>query len=175
MDKVAQAIGEFIENAINVNPIEMLVQVAATLLLFLVVRYFFWGNITDFLDRRKELMASEIADAQTKNKEAELLKTKVETELLEVRQNAKSIVDDAKLRGEDERQKIVSNAKVEAKKVMTNAKNEIDSEVEKARANINDEIVSVATLMAEKIIKKEIDPNKHKEIIKEVTQKVVSK
>ena len=45
MDKVAQAISEFIDNAINVNPIEMLIQVLATLLLFLVIRYFFWGNI----------------------------------------------------------------------------------------------------------------------------------
>ena len=36
--------------------------------------------------------------------------------------------------------------------VLKNAKSEIESELEKARANINDEIVSVATLMAEKII-----------------------
>jgi len=174
MDKVAQAISDFIQNAINVNPIEMLVQVAATLVLFLVVRFFFWGNITDYLDKRKELMASEIEEAQTKNKDAEALKTKAEEELLEVRENAKSIVDDAKTRGEQERSKIVGKAKQEADKVMQNAKSEIDSELEKARANINDEIVNVATLMAEKIIKKEIDSEKHKDLIDEVTKEVVN-
>lgn len=174
MDKVAQAISEFIENAINVNPIEMLVQVAATLLLFLVVRFFFWGNITEYLEKRKELMNSEIDEALSKNKEAEALKVQVEAELHEVRTNAKSIVDGAKVRGEEERQKIVGKAKQEADKVMLNARNELDSEVEKARANINDEIVSVATLMAEKIIKKEIDSEKHKDLIDEVTKEVAS-
>lgn len=174
MDKVAQAISEFIESAINVNPVEMLIQVLATLLLFIVVRYFFWGNITTYLENRKDLMNSEINEAQEKNKEAIALKEQAETELHKVREDAKSIIDDAKTRGEDERVKIVSKAKGEADKVMQNAKSEIESEVEKARANINDEIVSVATLMAEKIIKKEIDSEKHKELINDVTKEVVN-
>jgi len=174
MDKVAQAISEFIDNAINVNPIEMLIQVLATLLLFLVIRYFFWGNITEYLDKRKELMASEIENAQTKSREAEAVKVQAENELSEVRLNAKGILDEAKNRGEEERSKIVDKAKLEADKVLKNAKSEIESEVEKARANINDEIVSVATLMAEKIIKKEIDASKHKELIDDITKEVVN-
>ena len=168
MDKVAQAISEFIENAINVNPVEMLIQVLATLLLFIVVRYFFWESITNYLQSRKDLMNSEINEAQEKNKEATVLKDQAAAELQQVREEAKSINDDAKNRGEEERSKIVTKAKGEADKVMKNAKSEIESEVEKARANINDEIVNVATLMAEKIIKKEIDSDKHKDLIKEV-------
>lgn len=174
MDKVAQAISEFIENAINVNLNEMLVQIGATLLLFVVVRIFFWESITNYLESRKELMASEMEEAQSKSKEAEDIKIQVEAELKEVRSNAKAIVDEAKSRGELERSKIVEKAKFEAGKVMDNAKNEIDSEIEKARANINDEIVSVAALMAEKILEKEIDSEKHKKLIDIVTKEVAN-
>ena len=172
MDKVAESIRSFIQNAISVNPIEMLIQVLATLLLFLVVRYFFWENITGYLDKRKELMNSEIEEAQSSNLEAKQLKEVAELELQDVRNSAKSIIDEARDRGEQERSKIVGVAKVEAEKVMTNAKKEINSEIEKAKSSMNDEIVNVATLMAEKIIKKEIDADKHKDLIKEVTKGV---
>lgn len=174
MDKVAESISSFIENAISVNPIEMLIQVLATLLLFLVVRYFFWENITGYLSNRKDLMNSEIEEAQNSNLEAQQLKEVAEIELQDVRNSAKTIIDEARDRGEQERTKIVGVAKVEATKVMTNAKKEIDSEIEKAKSSINDEIVSVATLMAEKIIKKEIDAEKHKDLINEVTKGVAN-
>ena len=99
---------------------------------------------------------------------------KADSELTEIRVSAKGIIDDAKERGEVERAKIVKNAKGEAVIVLENAQREIDSEIEKARTSINDEIVSVAVLMAEKVIKKEIDESKHKELLAEVNKEVIS-
>lgn len=174
MDLVAEAISRFIESAISVRFDEMAIQVGATLLLFLVIRFFFWNNITDFLDKRKEMMSSEFSEAEIANKEAQTLKLEASTELNEVRLNAKGIVDEAKDRGEIERSSIVNKAKNEAKIVIENAHKEIDSEIDKARASINDEIVSVAILMAEKVIDKEIDRDKHKNLIKEITNEVVN-
>ena len=174
MDNVAQAISDFVEGAIDVNIQEMFIQISATLLLFLVVRFFFWNNITDFLDRRKKAMADEIEEAELANTEAQSFKLEASTELNDVRVNAKGIFEDAKERGERERTDIIKKAKKEAGIVISNAQKEIDSEIEKARSNINEEIVSVAILMAEKVIKKEIDESKHKELINEVTKEVVS-
>ena len=174
MENVAEAIRLFIDRAIGVSPKEMIIQIASTLLLFLVVRYFFWNNITDYLEERKKHMADEYDEANKANLEAQSLKEQAVGELTEIRVSAKGIIDDAKERGEVERSEIVGNAKNEANIVMDNARKEIDSEIEKARTSINDEIVSVAVLMAEKVIKKEIDESKHKEILKEVTKEVIS-
>jgi F-type H+-transporting ATPase subunit b len=174
MDRVAQAISDFIEYAINVNPVEMLIQVLATLLLFVVIRIYFWGNINDYLERRKDLMNTEINEAQEKNKEATLLQKEADELLVSARVEAKDIIDGAKSKGEDERVKIISKAKADAKKVMENAKDEIASEVEKAKASMNDEIVSVATLMAGKILEKEIDSKKHKKLIEDISKEVAN-
>ena len=174
MDNVAEAIRVFIDGAIGVSPKEMIIQIASTLLLFLVVRYFFWNNITNYLDERKNYMAQEYDEANVANLEAQSLKEKAVGELTKLRLSAKGIIDDAKERGEIERTGIVGNAKKEATIVMENAQKEIDSEIEKARTSINDEIVSVAVLMAEKVIKKEIDESKHKELLAEVTKEVIS-
>ena len=174
MEQVAESINEFINGAIGLNFKETIIQIAATLLLFLVVRYFFWNNITDYLEERKKHMAQEYDEANEANFEAQSLKEKAVEELTELRMSVKDVIDGAKERGEVERSLIVGNAKKEATVVMDNARKEIDSEIEKARTSINDEIVSVAVLMAEKVIKKEIDESKHKELLAEVTKEVIN-
>ncbi len=174
MDQVAETIRIFVEEAIGVSFKDMAIQIASTLLLFLVIRYFFWNNITDYLEGRKRHMAEEYEEADKANLEAQELKEKAAKELTEIKVSAKGIINEAKERGEVERVKIVSNAKKEATVVIENARKEIDSEIEKARTKINDEIVSVAVLMAEKVIGKEIDENKQKELLEEVNQEVMS-
>lgn len=174
MENVANAIREFVNDSLGVNPLEMVIQIASTLLLFLVVKFFFWNNITDYLEKRKHAMNEEYDQAKLANEDAQTLKVQADEELLEIRQSAKGLFDDAKGRGEQERKVIVEKAKQEANKLVENAHLEINSEIEKAKTSINDEIVSVATLMAEKIIKKEIDEKKHKDLINEVTKEVAS-
>lgn len=174
MDFVGEIIKEFIEGALKVSLREMAIQIASTLLLFLVVKFFFWNNITSYLEGRKELMAKELDEANEANELAQTIKADAENELKEIRLNAKGVIEDARERGEVERVGIVNNAKSEAVIVMENTKKEINSEIEKARTKINDEIVSVAVLMAEKVIKKEIDESKHKDLLTEVVKEVIS-
>lgn len=174
MDNVAEAIREFVNSSLGVNPLEMVIQIASTLVLFLVVKFFFWNHVTDFLEKRKEAMNEEYNKAQLASTNAEVLQKKAESELQEIRLSAKGLYDEAKERGEQERKNIVSKAKEEATRLVDNAHEEIEQELEKVKTDINNEIVTVATLMAEKIIQKEIDPKKHKDLIKDVTREVQS-
>ena len=174
MENVAEAIKVFVDGAIGVSPKEMIIQIASTLLLFIVIRYFFWNNITDYLEERKKYMAQEYDEANEANLEAQTLKEKAAGELTELRLGVKNVIDEAKERGEVERSLIVGNAKKEATIVMDNAQKEIDSEIEKARTSINDEIVSVAVLMAEKVIKEKIDDKTKNELLENETKEVIS-
>lgn len=174
MDDFANSLSDFVLESIGVDLVEMGIQIGSTILLFLIVRHFFWNNITEYLEKRKEFMASEYEDAKNANLEAISLKEKADGELTEIRLSAKGVFEDAKSRGELERTDIVKKAKKEARIVINNARKEIDNEIEKARSNLNEEIVSIAVLMAEKVIKKEIDESKHQELISEVTKGVAS-
>lgn len=178
---MGEAISSFVQDALGItngvfgiNATEMLIQIAATLILFLVVRFFFWNKVTDYLEGRKEAMAQEYNDAKNANDEAKGMREEANAELNLIKTRSKSLIDDAKLRGEDERKAILEKAKSEADKMVVNAQKEIESNIEKARNNINEEIVSVATLMAEKIIEKEIDEKKHKDMIKQATKEVAN-
>ena len=172
MEQIAKAVAKLVEDALKINPTEMLIQILATLLLFIVIKLFFWEKITLFIEERGKHMEQEVLNAEEANKLAQENKEFTEKELHQARLDAKTIIDNAKSDATVEKNKIVGDAKEEASKVLHNAKLEIESEYEKVKADINDEIVSVATLMAEKIIKKEIDPKKHKDLIDEVTKGV---
>lgn len=174
MDGVAQAIQEFINAALGISAMEMGIQIGATLLLFLVVRFFFWNHVTDFLEGRKEMMASEIKEAQDLKEEASEMKSNAQDELVKVRNNAREIIENSKQKGQQERAEIIAKTKEEASKLIDNAKKEINSEVRKARKQMNDEIVSVAVLMAEKIVKKELDEETYKSMISDATKEVAS-
>jgi F-type H+-transporting ATPase subunit b len=178
---MGEAIQSFVEDALGitngvfgVNAQEMLIQISSTIILFLVVRFFFWNKVTAYLEERKQAMITEYNDAKSANDEAKSMRDEAQGELELLKTRSKSLIDDAKVRGEDERKAILEKAKSEADNLVVEAQKEIESNIEKARSSINKEIVSVATLMAEKIIKKEIDESKHKELIKEVTKEVAN-
>jgi len=174
MENVADAIKSFIDDALGVSILEMGIQIASTLLLFIVVKHFFWNNITEYLERRKKAISEEYIQAEESNKKAQLIKVQADDELNQIRVDAKGIFEKAKERGEKERSSIINNAKSDAKKVIEDAQKEIDSEIKKARSSINDEIVNVAFIMAEKVIEKEIDKDRHEELVKEIINEVVS-
>jgi len=174
MDNVAEAIRQFVNNSLGVNPIEMAIQIASTIVLFLVVKFFFWNHITDYLEKRKEAMNEEYTKAELASSKAGELQSQAETELQDIRQSAKGLYEEAKERGELERKNIVTKAKTEAERLVENAHAEMEQELIKVKNDINNEIVLVATLMAEKIIQKEIDPKKHKDLLKEVSREVRS-
>ena len=162
------------DGAFGVDGTEMLIQIGSTILLFLVVRFFFWNKVTDYLEGRKEAMKQEYLDAKNASLEAAKHKEEAETELIDIRKGAKGVFDEAKERGEVERKVILEKARGEATKLVSDAHIEIDSQVEKARSSINEEIVSVATLMAEKIIEKELDDKEHKDMIKKISKEVLN-
>jgi F-type H+-transporting ATPase subunit b len=174
MTEVARAIQEFVNNSLGVNLVEMVIQIASTVVLFLVVRFTLWHHITDYLDRRKAAMKEEYDTAKRTAQEAQQTKEQADQELHEIRQSAKTMYNEAKERGEAERQTIVQEAKQEATRLVEQAHEDIERDIEQAKSDINNEIVTVATMMAEKIIAREIDPKKHKDLIKDASQEVLN-
>lgn len=177
----AEKIRSFVEDALGltdgafgVDGTEMLIQIASTIILFLIVRFFFWNKVTEYLEGRKLAMQKEYEDAKQANQEAALKREEAVKELDDIRHSSKDMLDEARARGAEERKDIIEKAKKDATKLVDDAHKEIESQIEKARKDINDEIVSVATLMAERIIKKEIDEDKHKELIKEISKEVAN-
>lgn len=165
MNEIIQNILEFVNSALRVNITEFIIQVAATIILVIVFKIFLWDNVTAFLEAREEHLSNELKNAEQAHIEAKNLKSQAKVELSQIRTNAKSIVEDAKIKGEEERRNIIETARDQAKVIVENGETEIQLGYETARNELKDEIVEIASTMAEKIIAKEIDKDKYKDLI----------
>jgi len=157
IDKITSAVSEAVEAALGVNLLDMFVQLMATLILVLIVRYFFWNKVTAFLDKRREFVDSELKNAETLSQEAQLLKETTSKEADELKKNARQILESSRHQAEEERQLIVRQAKQEAKKIQEDSKRSLDLEIEKAKAEVNNQAVELAAMMASQILEKEVN------------------
>ena len=170
MDRVAEAI----KDLVNTDPVwtEMIIQIVATILLILVVKFFFWEKLTNFIEGRRTLMDSELTEATQMNEEAKVLKQEAEQAFERVKQEAKEILEEAKTRGEDVRREMLLKAKEEAQNIKKSAQRDLAQEIELAKEDIRHEIVSVASLLAEKVIGQAMDEKTYIKLLDEAIHEV---
>lgn len=152
---------------INVLPDlpNFLLQIGATLVLFFILRHFLFKPVSELLASRKEKIANEINEAKAKNEEAEALRKEYVLKIDDAKNEARSIVESSKKRGDQLREEMLSDAKKEAEDVLVKARKEIEREREKTMDGLKSEVVSIAMLAAAKVVEKNLDENAHKEMI----------
>lgn len=158
-ERLVAGLESTVQEALGVNLTDMIIQILATIVLVIIVKKFFWGRITEFLGKRQEIIEAELSDAEKAHQEAVALKETHDKELKEVRAKSKEYFESAKSRGEEEKKRIIENAKNEADAIVASGVKEVESERKKAKEELKKEVVSIATLMTEKVINKEIDKN----------------
>ncbi len=167
MIELARAIERLVDTALGIDLMEMVIQIIATILLILVVKFFFWEKVTAFIESRREIMDQELTEATEKHEEAKTLKKEAEETFEKVKLEAKQLLEDAKSRGEDSRREIIAKAKDEATNIRKSAQKDLDQEIELAKGHIRNEIIEVASMLAEKVIAKEIDEATYERLIDE--------
>lgn len=164
LDEITGAVNDAIDAALGVSLVDMLVQIAATLILVLVVKKFFWGKITAFIRKRRSLMEQEYQEAESANEEAEALKEKREREYEALKEKSSAMLEDAKKKAEAERRKIIEDAREKADAYMESSKQEIAAETRKAKDALKKDALQMAVLLAEKILEKELDVTEYQSL-----------
>ena len=89
----------FIEDGLGVTLEEMLIQLTATLILFLVVRFCVWNKVTAILDKRKQVVRDALKEKDDALAESKRVKEESEANLQTASLEAKRIVEKDKTKG----------------------------------------------------------------------------
>lgn len=143
----------------------LVLQLISTLILFLVLRAKIATPLKQMLDKRAKTIEDDINVAKTQKTEAEEIKSKYELSLEKAKEEGRVIVESAKKRGDQLKEEIVSEARTEANVEKARAKNEIEREKEKALDSLKSEVASMAMLVANKVVNKNLDQATHKDMI----------
>ena len=147
-------------------------QIVSTLLLFLVIKYFAWAPMKEFLRKRQELVSQEINRAEMLKSDAIALKKSAEAQVQVAREEAREIVENNKKQAQHMHDEIVSNARKEAQQKLSKAAADIEQERKAVYSKIRSDIVELAVSSAEKMIEKEIDADVHNELFDQFVAKV---
>lgn len=163
--RLAEAIESLVRNGIIINPIEIIIQLLATVVLIVLVKVFLWDKVTAFLDARQAVVDEDIAQAQADKEKAQSLREKAESELNSIKAEAKAILDAAKEQAENQRAQTLKKTIDEVSSMKKQADNELAKDIENARKSLRDEIIGVAMALSKKVVAKEMDEKTYMSLI----------
>ena len=146
------------------------IQLIATLILFLVVKFFLWEPITKFLEVHREKMDL----AQKETEEARIRAIKLEEDLKAkydaAKEDIQKLLKQAQIEGSLRREEIINEAKNEATRLISMANDDIKRQVAEQEKDIKNQIIFIAFLAAEVIVGKEIDKDKYLEAVTKIIE-----
>ena len=143
-----------------------------TFILFFGLSYLLFNPVRDMLEKRKQKIAGELADAANDKKSAAEMKAEYEQKLKEVSKEADAILEEARRKGKAKEAEIIQEAKAEAARIVERGNREVELERKKALDDMKQEIVSIASLMAEKVVASSIDMKVQDELIEETLKEM---
>lgn len=126
-----------------------------------------WGPISQGLDKREQHIAGMIADAERNQKETEMRLRELEARLAAQAEEAREALSAARREGEVIKEKLLGEAHAAAQQEKQRAVDEIRSAKNVALREIAEKSVNTAVELARNIIRREVKPDDHAQIISE--------
>lgn len=157
---------------ISVNIWNILVSLLNLILLFLIVKKFLFKPVNRMLSKRQQELDAQYEAADEAKRIADENKLLWDEKIESVRNEADEMLKKAQDSAKRQSESIVSKAREQADGIIRQAENQAVLEKKKAEAEIKQEIVTVSTELANKLLKREINIDDHREMIDSFIQNI---
>ena len=144
-------------------------------ILFFALSYLLFNPARDFLEKRRKKIADELEQAALDQKSAAEMKAEYDAKLKAVNKEADAILEEARRKAKRREAEILDEARAEAARIVERAGKEIELERKKALAEMKQEVVSIASLMAGKVVAASIDTKVQDALIDETLKEMGEK
>ena len=165
LNEWGQAIGETIRNNLIPSWTSFVMQVAAFILLLIVVVFVAYKPVKRILKERQDYIEKEISDAEKDKAEAAVNLTQSEERILASKKDASRIIEEAQALVRKE--EILAEARLQVEKMKKDAEADIERSRQEALDDIHDEMVEVALLTSSEILKREVNDKDNARLAKE--------
>lgn len=134
------------------------------------VQRFLWGPLTNLLEERKKKIAEGLAAVDRGKHEQELAKQRAKEILQEAKAKAGEVLNQAQKRAAQIIDEAKQDAQAEGQRLITAAHAEIEQERSRAREQLREQIAVLVVIGAEKILRREVNPSVHRDILDSVVR-----
>ncbi len=141
------------------------------LVLLAVLWKFAWGPIIQALERREEMVANHIAQAERNHEEAKRLLAQYEQKLAAAAGEVRELMEQARRDAEATKASILAEAKQAAEAERVRALRDIDSATDAAMESLAKKSADLAVELAGKIVQSQLTKDDHSRLINEAIAK----
>ena len=144
----------------------------AVFFLFLAMSYLLFNPVRKMLEDRKLKIRGELDDAAADKADAAALKAQYEEKLKNIDKEAEAILSEARQKALHNEAKIVEEAKEEAARIIARANEEALLEKKRVVDEMKQEMISIASVMAGKVVAANIDTTIQNELVEETLKEM---
>lgn len=152
-------------DVISVNLWQILVSLANLIILFLLIKKFLYKPVKKMLETRQQSIDKDYEIANEAKISAEENRKLYEEKLSAAKSEADSVISSAVTTAKQRESEILADAHEKAENILKKAENDAELEKKKAEKEIKGQIIDISTLVAGKIIEKELDSDKNAELV----------
>jgi len=151
---------------INVN-YTLILQCLNFAILLMVMYGFLWDPLLAFLDERRRSVREQLDEAERREGRAADLVEQRRRELGQIHSERAGIIEKAQERADQQGEQIVERARREADRLRRDAQERLREELRRARTSLREEVADLSTLVAEKLLRRELTEDDHERLVRE--------
>ena len=152
--------------------VDTVILAISVFVLFLVLSYLLFNPARALLQKRRDKIREEMEHSLKDKEKAMQFKEEYESKLKAASLKVDEILSEGRKRAIAKENQIINEAQEEALRVRERASREIELEKSKLKEDVKQEMISVAFLMASKIIGQTIDESKQNQLVEETLNEI---
>ena len=160
------------QSLVGVVPWTFVAQICNLFIQAFLFKKFLFKPIKAIMDKRAQQVDETYAAAEQAQKSAQEMKDEYEQRLASAKQEASEIVKAANVRASAQAELLVGQAREEAAALKVKAEKDIEAERRKAAGELKNDISALALDLAGKVVERELDADKHKDLIDDFISRV---
>lgn len=144
----------------------------AVFFLFMMLSYLLFNPVRKMLEDRKLKIKTDLDTAKTDKEEAAVLKSEYDEKLKNIEKEAEQILSEARQKALKNKARIVEEAKEEAARIIKRANEEAELEKKRAMDEMKQEIITIASMMAGKVVSASIDTTIQDTLVEETLREM---
>ena len=168
----SDGLGDYIFGLDGQLLIDSAITILAMFVLFLLLSYLLFNPARDLLEKRQNHIQEQLETAAKEKDDAIQFKAEYDAKLKGVAKESEEILAETRKKALKKENDIVNEAKEEAARVIERANREAELEKNKVKDEVKQEMISVATVMAGKIVASSLDENKQSQLIAETLEEM---
>jgi len=164
-----------LERLFNLDPqllFDTVILAISVFVMFTFLSYLLFNPVRDMLKKREDRVKNDIETAQENREEALKLKQDYEARIRNIEKEAEGILAEARQKALRNEEKILDEAKEEAARMIARANAQIELDKKKAADDMKKEMISIASLMAEKVVKTSMTEEIQSQIMEDTLKEI---